>query len=535
MKKSIFAKILIMILCLSLVLCACGEDTPKETDPTVAPTTGQPTEPSDPTDPSDPADPSDPTDPSTPPADPENPEDPEKPVDPENPDDPEKPVDPENPDDPADGPSTPLGGLLEEIFGSDVGSDELLESIQAGKITITVGDTMTNVMFVDIANLKFVDQLTVNVEGTELTAQIYANEHDLVVAVPEILPEAYGVSFDTLMEDLPNSAIWGLMGITYEEFMAQLSATLDEVLSSMNGMGNMEDIFNEDTQACLNSLVAALEKALENVEQSTTTGQVDIYGEYVDALIVSYSVDNDAMESIVNILLDWCIENSEDIATILDSAELTDEMILEALNEAKLSVGEFFDNADLDAALVLNMNAETGALMSVDASFAGIIDGVEDGIYLNLTLGKNPAESDLYSFSLVDAESTGVSVTFGCEVVETTTTLILTAAMLEYGDPTSALVATASYDTASYEYALTLDVDGEYYAVEGICKITEEIFEFSIDTLTNNDEVIELNLKVVAETISSDEIPTAPDYTNLLQMSEMELTSLLMTLEGIFG
>ena len=507
MKKSIFAKILILVLCLSLVLCGCGLDTTTSDDPTEAPTAA-------PTDNQN-------NDPTSGNNDPEDP-------------DPQDPEDPENPGDN----SSALGNILEEIFGGSIDQGALEEALQCGKVTITMGDMISNVLYVDPVNLKLVDQLQLNVDGQELNAQLYLNEHDLVVALPEVLPETYGISFDTLAEDLPNSAIWNLMGITYEDFMTQLSASLDEMLQSMDGiiqsMDELENMLN-DMEGYLESFTEALTEAMENVEQTSTTGQVDIYGQTVDAIIITYSVDNAAMENMTNILLDWCAENGDGLAGLLGDGEVTGQTIADAIADAKTQVSAFFDSADLEARLVMNFNPDTGYLMSIDGAFEGTVEGEEGGIYMNLTLGVDPTQSNLYSFKLYDSNNDGITVSFSYETVATTTTYTLACSEIVAGDAASAMILSLSYDTASYKYAFSMNIDGSVNSINGIFKLTEDIFEFSIDSISEDGEVTVVDLRVVAETISSSEIPNAPAYKNLLQMSELELSSLLLLLQGSMG
>ena len=479
MKKSIFSKILILVMCLSLLLCACGKDDPgSKTDPTDAPTSA----------------PTDPTDPGNNPEDPGN----------------------------SDNNDSGLSGILGNIFGDDVNSEDLLAALECGKVTITVGDMVSNVVYVDAVNFKFVDEFSMNVEGTEFNAQLYVNQDALVVALPDMLSDAYGVNFSTLLTDLPTSAIWSLMGTTYEDFIAELTAGFDEILGSMEDMEGMLT----DTEELMESLMTALGEALENVDESSTTGQVTIYGETVDARIDSYTVDTEAMEQMANILLDWCQNNIETISGMAGGDATTEDFVT-IINEAKTEVGTFFDTADLEAVLSMNYNPDTEALMSIDGSFSGTIDGEEGGVFLNLTLGVDPAESDLYSFSFMDSYDDGISVTLGKKVENTKTTFTLTASEIFSGEATEVMVATASYDTASNAYQLTLDVDGDSCVIDGTCKLTDEAFEFTLDTFAVNDEVTEVNLKVVIEGISSSEIPNAPTYKNILQLSEQELTDLL--------
>lgn len=497
MKNSLFARILILVLCLSLVLCACGKDDPsQESDPTETPTVVDPTTGSD----------------STTPSIPENPE---------VPDDPEPPLPPQSNNE-------ALSSVLESIFGDNIDMEGLQNAIQCGKVSITVGDMMSNVLYVDLINLKLVDQLTMDIEGTNLNAQIYLNEQDLVIALPEILPDAYGINLDTLEQDLPNSAIWSMMGITYEGFMAQLSASMDEALGSMS---SLDGLFT-DYSKCLESLTTALTETLKNVEQTTTTGQANIYGQYVDAEIVTYKVDSAAMQQIANTMLSWCESNANDLANLMGDEEITAQAIIDAIKDAKAEANSFLSAADLEASLVMNFNPETGYLMSIDGSFAGTVKGEDGGLYLNLTLGEDFTQSKLYTFKLHDQQEDGFSITFGYDTVETTTTYTLTVSSLTAGNPTNVMVATLSYDTASYKYNVTLTAEGMDYAINGIFKVTDNYFEFSVDTVTANGEEMEINLRLVAETISSSEIPNAPSYTNVLQMSETELMVLLMQLQG---
>ena len=404
----------------------------------------------------------------------------------------------------------------------------LLDGMDYSKITITVGDTLTNVMYVDATNLKFVDQLKLNIEGTEVNAQLYLNQHELVVALPDYVSGAYGICFDTLATDLPTSAIWGMLGISYDEFMAQLNDQLGGVLDSMEDLEGMLD----GVDKCLDSLADTLEEALANVEQTTTTGQVDIHGKNVDAEIVKYSVDSAAMERIVNSLIDWCEDNATNLSDLLGEGMISANDISDVMAEAKDSVSSFFDNAELEASLALNFHPETGALMSIDGSFAGAIDGEEDGYYLNLTLGEDPEESDLYSFSILDSVNDGFAATLSRQTVGTKTTYTLTASNVISNEATTLMEATASYDTASNAYELTLTADGAAYAVNGICKVTDDSFEFTVDTLTADGETMELNFRLVAEEISANQIPSTPKYSNLLKMSEADLIELLQKFQG---
>ncbi|MBQ3214846.1 MAG: hypothetical protein IJB11_01870, partial [Oscillospiraceae bacterium] len=258
MKKSVFAKLLILVLCFALMLCGCGEsaDTAKSDG-------GEGT--------------SNESNQNQQGGNVQKPETPEEKAE------------------------AALERTLSAMFASSTDMSALEKALQCGKITVTVGDYVDNVLYMNTNKLEFVDQLSLNIEGVELDVEVYLNEHDVVLALPEVVDGAYGVSLDTIVNDLPDSAIWEVLGVDYEEFMSELATSLEGMTGDLDELSDML----EGMSAPLSGLEDALTDVLSNVDKTVAEGKASVDGKDVDAVIVTYSADSAAMQKMVNILLDW--------------------------------------------------------------------------------------------------------------------------------------------------------------------------------------------------------------------------------------
>ena len=487
MKKSMFAKILVMILCLALVLCGCsesaGDSKSNESNETKNNSSNEG-------------------------GSVEN-------------------VKTETPEEKAD---AALERTLTAMFGSGIDMEELENAFECGKITLTVGEYVDNVLYMDTNNMEFADKLSLNIEGVELDVEVYVNEHDLVLALPELVDGAYGISFDTIVTDLPNAAIWDLMGVSYEEFMAELSASLEELTGTMEQLSGLL----EGMDTSLGGLEDALKEALANVDMTITEGKAPVGGKDVDAVIVTYSVDSAAMEKIANIMIDWFADYAEDLANSF--ATMDEDFFVDGeITDAKDQVAAFFENADLNAELVVNINAETGYIMTAQGSFSGTVEGEEGGVFLNVDLGEDLTKSNQYSFEMLSSDDEGLKMTIDREISGDKSDYELTATVVGSGNEEDVLTVSFSYDASSYEYALSVEAAGEELAANGTYKMTDDVFEFSVESVSYGGETMELNVLVKAEAISASEIPEMPEYENVLKMSEDDLMMLMMALSSAFA
>lgn len=488
MKKSVLAKVLVMILCLALVLCGCSDSAGNSNGGETNNSSNEG-------------------------GSVEN-------------------VKAETPEEKAD---AALERTLNAMFGSSVDVEELESAFECGKITLTVGDYVDNVLYMDTNNMEFADELSLNIEGVELDVEVYVNEHDLVLAMPKVLDGAYGVSFDTIITDLPNAVIWDLMGVSYEEFMAELSVSLEELSGALEQLSGVLD----GMESSMSGMEEALEEALADVDKTVTEGKATVDGKNVDAVIVTYSMDTAAMEKLANVMIDWYATYAEELlayyAFSMDESLYMEEDMTEVYDDAKDEVAAFFADADLNAELVVNINAETGYIMTAQGSFSGTVEGEEGGVFLNVDLGEDLTKSDKYTFELNDGDKNNVLMVIDRNIQGSKSEYTLSLSMAEEGVTEELMTASLSYDASSYAYALSIEAEGEELAANGTFKLADDVFEFSVGSVTAAGETMELNVLVRAEAISASEIPEMPEYENVLQMSEDDLMMLMQALSVAFA
>jgi hypothetical protein len=483
MKKSIFAKLLIMIMCLALVLCGCSSAADNDGNGSGKKNNSK--------------------------------------------------VESNN----DFGPATPekkaevaLGKTVGAIFSPDADFGVLENAMESGKITIGVGEYVENVLYINTNDFRVVDELSLNIEGVELDAELYLDKEDLVVALPGVVEGAYGVRFDTLGADLKDSAIWDMMGVDYDEIMSGMDVAFDELASMLDAI-----------DPTMGDLEGALEEALSNVNKTVTEGTVTIDGEDVDAVIVTYSLDSKDMQEMIEIMLDWFVDYYEDqMGSLADMVgeDIGLEDITQEIEGMQGMIDAFFEEADLKAELVVNINSETGYIMTAVGEFSGVVDGEEGGVYLNIDLGKDASKSDEYTMDLTmrgeeEEDNVGLSLVLERETDGTETIYDLTFSASE-GDVTEDVFSVSlSYDSASYEYEISAE---GAFAINGICKLTDDVFEISLDSISTNGEEQEIGVVVKVEAVSASKIPNMPkSYTNLLKMSEEEMMELIVELGSTFG
>lgn len=479
MKKSIFAKLLIMILCLSLVLCGCaGTSGNNDSDGDGNKTSNQ--------------------------------------------GDTNKNNKGDTVEDKA---MASLGNTLSAIFGVDADYSGMEDALESGKITLTVGDYVENVLYINTKDFAVADQLELNIEGVELGAELYVNENELVLSVPGILDDAYGVSFDTLATDLEDSLIWELVGMSYEDFMAELEASL----------GDVNDLMDQ-VDPTMNDLAGALEDALECIDSEITEGKATVDGKEVNAIIVTYSMTAKDMENMLNIMIDWFEGYAEEMGDMASaSADVDMDELMDSMDEARDALELFFEEGDASFEMVVNINADTGYVMTVEGEFVAEMEGEEAAINLNIDLGEDASKSDEYTMTLsatAEGETTDVmEVVLDREADGSELTYDLSVSVMEM----EMFTATLEYDTDSYEYALTMEADGEEIGFDGIFKMTKDEFTFSVENIDMYGEKMAVDVSISIEAVSANKIPKAPRYTNILTMSEDEWADLLTVLSEYFG
>lgn len=392
-----------------------------------------------------------------------------------------------------------------------------------GKITIEALGMLENVLYIDSANTYLADELVIDLGGQKMEASVFADGSALAVVLPTILGEdAYGVDLTTLAQDLKDSAIWEVAGISYEEFIASTNLSM-----------------GTDPAAIIKMLsrVSALEKALEEASSGVTfssaEGKVTIYGEEVDATLITVHLTSDDIEKMVLAYMEWLEEVlKEELADLAD--DQVETALTESFDEYEKQIQEGFDEFVVSLDAVVAIDPTTEYMMSFDMDLEGKIGGVDDrAIRMDLILGKDPSNSDKYTFNM-SAESEG-KVVAGVEAVLSWSTAgdvdstELKVSATEAGKTDEVFYGALNYDNSKKTYILLAKADGSELKLEGGYEHTEKLFDLSVDTLTVDGQTMELDVKIRAEEV--DDVPQMPQFKNILQMSEDELNELF----GQFG
>lgn len=458
MKKTWFAKILIVMLCLSLVLCGCnkseGENGGKSDSASL----------------------------------------------------------PNTPEEIAD---TSYGRTLSAIFGGDGNWGLLGKNMDCSKVTVSVGDYVDNVMYIDTNRMQIADELNVNFDGVEVEAGIYLNENELVLTLPGLVDGAYGVNLDTLVDDLKDSELLALLGINMDQLEEEYGFTLDAIDDMLDTM-----------DAYVDEMESLADSALKNVDKTVTEGKVTVDGQEVDAITVTYSLDSEGLKNIVNELGTWYTDYMKDLAAAVKLDMGLDSVIGE-IDGVMAEVETALSELDFSAKVVVNVNAETGYIMTVDGEVEATVEGETATFTLDVDLGVNAAESDKYTLT-VGAVADGEQMDVLKLVLKRESTdakenydLSVKAAGFEVAN------AQLAYDKGTGAYELEVNAADVEFALKGTYKLTDKSMEFSVESINLDGDKTEINAKVLVEKISASSIPKMPEYKNILKLSQQDILDLV--------
>ncbi len=462
MKKSLFAKLLILVLCLSLVLCGCSDAAkPNDNNGDVNNTT---------------------------------------------------PVTPEQIADQA------LDKTLSAIFGAEGDANQFGEDLDCGKLTISVGEYINNELYFDTNKMNMANELKVNIaEGMSLEAGVYLDNGNFVMTVPALIEGAYGVNLPTILDDAKDSALLEMMGISYDDMMTGIGDFLAELEGAM-----------DEADSSLEGLEEALDEALANIDEKVTEGKVTVDGKEVDAIIATYSLDSDGILDMMDVLATWFVDYMEKNAS-------SEDLDLGEFEDAMADAEDALSEADIKAELVVNINAETGYIMTVAGQVEVTAEGETAAFTLDIDLGENVAETNKYVLKIgtvTDGEAMDMlQLILKRDITDTDVTYELSAKAA--GVEVANFVL--EYDKATYAYQITMEADEQEIIAKGIYKVTDKSFELTLDTVSAEEEELPINAKVQLEEVTADSIPAAPTYTNILKMSQDELTTLFSDLGELMG
>lgn len=374
-------------------------------------------------------------------------------------------------------------------------------------------------------------------------ADISFDDKNLAISAPALWEGAYGVDYTTFAEDLKNSELLELMGVSYEDIEAQIQPVLDAIKNRVEldttAFSDAAGKLGDDLKARLNKCVSGIEKK-----------DVTVAGEEVKAFEITFKLAKNDIADILAIIRDdgksvydeymklmekMIVANDESVSVsdmfdYSEFAETIDEAI-EELNEegndATADVTAYLDPKTTDfMALKYVLTATDGENEYTGRIEGGIELGSDKKLTGTLKATEKPADEDEV---VID------DIKFTAECIDDEKTFsVKTAINTKSGENSSDVVIDFNNDKAAKTYTASINTtdsfDGEdsivcKYEVSGKMEYDATNLTFSVDKVAatedgedNSVEGIGLTVRISADAGDIN----VPEYRNVLKMTSAE-------------
>lgn len=207
---------------------------------------------------------------------------------------------------------------------------------------------------------------------------IWAGENHVAISVPEIFGKTvYGFSPISMKEDLKDSALLDLLGISYED----AAKLLDFLLPSENTeKANFKELLK---------LKRNMENLLKSCAVSVTEQTVTVDTGDVTAYQVSYTLAPEQLYEALDMVVNWMEESgSLELADITDFRESVEKLKAEIREYNATTIFDFF------------LHTDTQVIMKVACRMDWLSKNTSSSICVDLMLGENPKDAALYSLNI---------------------------------------------------------------------------------------------------------------------------------------
>ncbi len=387
---------------------------------------------------------------------------------------------------------------VERFFEEDKEAAKILKkAADKGKYTVKLGSDDATIempsieatVYTDSKAQKVVADLALDVNGTKIAAEMYANDEMLAMTAPSILGsnDAYAVYFSTLADDLNNRFSGGIgAGVDVnEEMINELVKLWNDAFAQLSSNAEQKAELKKD-----------FKEFCDELEMSISTED--------DMIVVSFVLDNETIKDALGdaAALDGLFTDS-DINELLENVIFDFDADI-TINPKKGYIEEIVVDGDV---------TYTGSTVSLDASvefsdeeialaFKGSADG--QSINANATLKKSKTD-DKTSYKLVVKGGT-----------DNVTAKLFDATYSITNDGDIKFSADIFEDENS---TIKIGFKGKY-------KVSDDKISFSIKELSADGETVELDLSISAQAV--EDIPKFPDAPkNIITMSEDEWMALV--------
>ena len=429
-------------------------------------------------------------------------------------------------------PTTALGTALDNASSSfftddaDIGGI-IADALKEGKLEISFdgGDIAEDVevnetIYFNQKDKQYVSDTTVSFDGEEIFGRIFINDKGFAVSSEDLLG-----SDKTLLVDLStigDAFEDGFLGeMIDDDEIIDMLVELFDYTAEQYALAFSDDA--EERNAQMNEMLALL-------RPTTTTEKIDINGDSVKCVIVTYTIDNDTIADLFEY-----------------SIELLPEMYLEEMGVSADDIDEMIDElnevAEIDLTATVAINKKQNAIAKID--FGGTVE--IEGTAIEADIEAVFSETAITMTAEIEGDEFAVAVTADLTKEETKEGVEYALELnVEYNDAEINLLNL----TYTYEKSGDFTVEADIYNFEGgkdryeatiTGKVTSEkkSAEILIDSfaLDLGGEEIEAEFELAFTFYKEAEIPEIPsDAIDIADMDEEDWAELIEEIEdGMLG
>lgn len=338
--------------------------------------------------------------------------------------------------------------------------------------------------------------LSVEIDGQQIALNLYANKNELCLTAPEILGDsAYGISYETLKDDIADSPIWSVLGIDYDDIKDEIEPILDQLDSTLQGQE--DDLLQQWT-----STIEKVNVILKEIDYSAK----DVDGDSVE---LTCTMTKEQMDKLADTLLDACADYLDAVdSTLPEETAQQLELVLEALKEV---TGE--------VVVQVVISNETGLITSVHVVYTYQSDGIDNAVTL---------DADLKDLKNITVTATATEDGIAQDGI------ILNIRNNDTGSRVDREISlkldneeelNLSWVYENNKFTLNCTVDGDKITLTGDCVLTEKSLTLSNLAMKQSGITIDIPLELALSTDAA--VEDMPEYKNILKLTEADWMELL--------
>lgn len=402
---------------------------------------------------------------------------------------------------------------------SDAGVGALKDLNQKKTVTVAIDQMFTNVLKMDLANSAFYDELSIASEGDginpDIKVNLYSNGTDIALVSPDLLgsEEAMGCTVESLVTSLMAAAFAGEGSAAALGGLSQYAEVLGDIVNDTELAENML----KDLQKTLEGVTASESKGTVSVDGKDVEAVIFTYTMDKETLLdmvdiyLKYTAEN------YQKMLDAMVE-----AGLISAEEAAEEGNI--YEEMRNEMDAEMEGINVDTTLDIAVNPDNRCIMRMDISCKLAEDEENIDLAMELVLGENPAESDQIALNITASENDETIMSLKSVLSHTTTGSVDIYSVLLSADVEGEIATmnfTATYNNDNHDYELALTLDEERYAMTGKLENTADKLYFTVDQLEAEGETLPLGLSLTVENTPDCEIPAVPEYTDISSMIDM--------------